>query len=272
MSFKSIFAFLIAGAVLVFGVLGTGDPSRFFDKQAIWIVLGGTIAAGSISFEVDRMLVLFKIFFRRVILRKRENFEALIKQLMELAELYRNNPAAFAARVNQSEDNFLKEALSAISDDILDHESLIRVLSARVETVYQRQSEDVINFKAVGKYPPAFGLLGTTLSMINLLSKLGDPGEQTHLGPAMAVGLVATFYGLGLANLIFIPISESLADSTRRNRTKNQIIVEGTRLILLKTNPLILAEELNSYLLPGERVDWKVGMVKAAPAVDKKAA
>jgi chemotaxis protein MotA len=76
------------------------------------------------------------------------------------------------------------------------------------------------------------------------------------IGPSMAIGLVATFYGLILSNLVFQPIAENLAQTTRKKQVKNTIIVEGIGLILEKTNPIILAEELNSFLLPSERVDW----------------
>jgi chemotaxis protein MotA len=147
---------------------------------------------------------------------------------------------------------------------VLDPESLIRVLRARAKTIHQRQSEEVIEFKTIGRYPPAFGLMGTTLSMITLLQRMGQPGAQSQLGPAMALGLVATFYGLVLAFLVINPIAESLAKTTRRHWIRHVVIVEGVRLILARTNPLVLAEELNSYLLPGERIDWKLGAAKAA--------
>ena len=273
MNFQSITAFLFAGAVLVFGIVGSGDPSRFLDQRAMWIVLGGTVAAAAISFQVDRIFVLFKIFFRRVVQKKNEDYVGLISELMELAELHRNNRANFRARIPKCGDPFLREALVAVDEGVLEDDRLIRILHARVNTMYGRQSEEVIKFRAIGKYPPAFGLMGTTLSMISLLQRLGDPTAQKQLGPAMAMGLVATFYGLALANLVFNPVAESLADTTRRHRTRNLIIVEGVRLILEKINPIILAEELNSFLPPSERVDWKsvIGGSGKKPA-DKKAA
>jgi chemotaxis protein MotA len=270
MNLMSLVAFILAGAVLVFGISTAGDWHFFLDPHAVFIVIGGSMAAGSIAFQVDRILLLFKVFVRRVLRGRRENYARLIRELMILAEAYRTNAASFDKLVKDSEDFFLKEAIQAMLDDVLQGEELIRVLRTRVATVYARHTEDVIKLKAIGKYPPAFGLMGTTLSMITLLQKLGEPGGQKLIGPAMALGLVATFFGLALANLVFQPIAENLHDSAREARLKNIIIVEGVRLIAQKTNPIVLAEELNSYLLPSERIDWK--HIKNLAASDKEAA
>ncbi len=185
---------------------------------------------------------------------------------MTIGEAFRLKSPDLDTLINSSKDHFLKEAFLLVQEELLEEETLIRVLRTRVNTNFQRQMEEMIKFRTVGKYPPAFGLMGTTLSMITLLQKLGQAGGQKLIGPAMAVGLVATFYGLALANLVFNPISENLQDSAKENRLKNLIIVEGLRLILQGTSPVILAEELNSFLIPSERIDWRKieGVGKAA--------
>jgi chemotaxis protein MotA len=269
MNFKSIVAFISAGVILCYGIATAGPIETFLNEHAILMVLGGTAAAGSIAFQVDRIFVLFKIFFRRVIRGRKENYVFLIEELMRLAEAYRSNSPNLEKMIADTHDHFLKEAMTALMDDVIPHEDLARVLRSRVRSMHHRQADEVLKFKTLGKYPPAFGLMGTTLSMIALLQKLGQPGGQKLIGPSMSLGLVATFYGVAVANLIFNPIAENLADSAKENKLKNMIIVEGVRLIMKNTNPVLLAEELNSFLNPSERVDWKkVG--NGAPA--KKAA
>ncbi|MFZ9595105.1 MAG: motility protein A [Bdellovibrionia bacterium] len=257
MNFKSILAFILAGAVLFYGVLESGNTTIFLNTHAMLIVFGGSVAAGSISFQIDRIFMMFRVFVKRVIQGRTQDYVTLIRQLMLLSDAYRKKSADLEVLIDSSEDLFLKESFLLMMDEILDEETLIRVLRTRVNTFYQRQMEEMIKFKTVGKYPPAFGLMGTTLSMITLLQKLGQAGGQKVIGPAMALGLVATFFGLALSNLVFNPISENLQDSARENKTKNMIIVEGIRLILQGTSPVILAEELNSFLLPSERIDWR---------------
>ncbi len=257
MNFLSVISFILAGGVLAFGVLTAGNSDLFFSQHAALIVMGGTVAAGAISFQIDRILLLFRVFFKRVIQGRKQDYVKLIETLISISEANRLKTGKIEDHLREGNDHFLTEAVNLMLEEILDEATLIRILRTRAQTIYQRQTEDVFKFKTIGRFPPAFGLMGTTLSMITLLSKLGQSGGQKMIGPAMAIGLVATFYGIALANLVFIPIAENLADSSKENRLKNLIIVEGIRLILKKTNPVVLAEELNSFLLTSERIDWK---------------
>ena len=256
MNVQSILACLVAIAILVAVVLTSGENDRLMNMHAILVVIGGTIAAGAISFQVDRFLLMFRIFFENVLRRKNVHYVRLIAEIARLAEAYRIGSPGLKAMVAEVQDPFLREAMTMVLEDFLDRERLIKILHERVDTIYLRECEEVVQFRTIGRYPPAFGLIGTTLSMITLLGKLGGTEGQKIIGPAMAIGLVSTFYGLILSNLVFQPIAENLAQATRRKQIKNTIIVEGVQLILEKTNPVVLAEELNSYLTPSERVDW----------------
>lgn len=92
--------------------------------------------------------------------------------------------------------------------------------------------------------------------MISLLQQLGGKDAQKLLGPAMAIGLVATFYGLTLANLILIPISENLASINRDDESLRMIIVDGIRMIRHKEHPKVVEEYLKSHLTPNERYNF----------------
>lgn len=117
--------------------------------------------------------------------------------------------------------------------------------------------EDARKFKSLGKYPPAMGLLGAVLGMISLLQGVGAADAAKTVGVSMSVALVATLYGIAFSNLFVLPIGENLVEATREVHFKNQIIKEGILLIAKKTNPIVLTEELNAFLLPRERVDWR---------------
>lgn len=175
---------------------------------------------------------------------------------MIIAEAYRKGEN-LEELINNEEDHFIKECMTALMDGVVTGEELTKILKKRVSTMYDRYNADAGRFRAVGKYPPAMGLLGAVMGMIALLGGLGKPGAEKTVGPAMSIALVATLYGIAVANLIIIPIGENLTETATELKTKNLMIVEGIRLIALKTNPIILAEELNSFLLPSERIDWK---------------
>jgi len=269
MNLFSIIGFILAAFVLGFGMLtATGDAKSFLDFHAFLIVVGGTIAAGAISFQLDRVSLLFKVFLGRVIHGKKDHYRNVIEELMKIAEAYRVNSPEYARLIEMSNEPFLREAFQTAQDGIFSREDFARIMRSRVHSIFNRYTEDAFKFKVVGRFPPAFGLMGTTLGMISLLQKLGDTNAQKLIGPAMALALIATLYGLALANLLFNPIAENLMDSAKEMKIKNTIIVEGVLLILEKTNPVILAEELNTFLLPSERIDWRkvtMGGQSAAP-------
>ena len=69
-------------------------------------------------------------------------------------------------------------------------------------------------FKTMAKFPPAFGMMGTVLGLIALLQSLGNPDAKSQIGPAMAIALVTTLYGIAINNLAIIPMGESLTKAT----------------------------------------------------------
>lgn len=142
MNIQSVVASLLAIIVLIAVVLTSGDPKKFLDLHAILIVVGGTTAAGAVSFQIDRIVLMFRIFFRQVIQRQKEDYVALISELMVIAEAYRTQPGRVDALVQKSNDPFLREAMTALLEEALDQERLVKVLQARADTIFQRQTED----------------------------------------------------------------------------------------------------------------------------------
>ena len=258
MNIMSILALALALTVFFWSMLtSTDDPTRFVDIHGIVIVFAGTFAAASISFQIDRVLLMIKVFATRTLMGGKPNYIKLIKELMVLADAYRTESPGLKGLVDKSKDPFLKEAMTALMDELVETDHLIKILKRRVNTMYNRYHGDAMKFESMGKYPPAMGLMGAVMGMIALLGGLGKPGAEKTVGPSMSIALVATFYGIAFANLVVIPIGENLAEGAKEMKIKNLIIVEGVKLISKRTNPIVLAEELNSFLLPRERVDAK---------------
>ena len=265
MNIYSLGAFLFAGGVFFFGVFtSTDNVEAFLDWHAALIVFGGTGAVAAISFQIDRIWVMLKAFYWRVFFNKKIEFIPIIRNLIEIAEAYKKGAAPLKAVLDTIDDHFIKEGMELLMDDYLTHDEIRHILTLRVKTIHFRYNEDAKKFKSLGKFPPAMGLMGAVLGMIALLQTLGQPGAEQNVGPAMAIAMVATLYGIAFANLFILPIAENLADSAKEIHTKNMIVVEGIMLIAKKKNKIILAEELNSYLLPAERIDWKESLQKMA--------
>jgi chemotaxis protein MotA len=259
MNYLSVVSFLLAAAVFLFSVLTSSDnPKAMVDPHGALIVFGGSIAATAIAFQLDRVLLMLKVFWIRTILGKRPDYVAIIRNLMKIAEAYRNDNKAETLKLAEgANDPFLLESITGLLDEMVEPDHLYHIQKRRITTIFQRYYADAKRFKSMGKFPPAMGLMGAVLGMIALLGSLGRPGAEKGVGPAMSIALVATFYGIALANLIIIPIGENLGEAAEELKIKNTIILEGVRLVAARTNPIVLAEELNSYLLPNERLDWK---------------
>lgn len=253
-----LIAFISAiGVILTTILTSQASPTAYVDYHGMLVVLGGTAACAAIAYQPDRILLMLKVFFQRMLKGRKPRYAETIKELMVLAEAYRKSEEELKATAEKSKDPFIKECVQMLTDNLVDRDHLRRMLSKRVKSLYERYIGDAEMFKKLGKYPPAMGLMGAVIGMIALLRGLGQEGAESAVGPAMSIALVATFYGIAFANLIILPIGDNLEESSKQIMKKNQIIVEGIILIFEKTNPIILAEELNSFLLPSERIDWR---------------
>jgi len=240
---------------MYFALAETGMSLAFFlDKHGMAIVVGGTLAAASISFPIIKVLTLAKVFLLRVLGRNRVDYQGTINQILELNKKAAGGVTALNEVAPTIKHEFLREAVTLVGGGVLNEREIRTTLDQRLKTMETRYMEEANMFRIIGRFPPAFGLLATTLGMIAVLQKIGQADSQKLIGPAMSIGLIGTLYGIALANLVFIPIAEALTERTREEVALRRIIVEGACLIKQQSNPIALRESLNSYLLPKDRV------------------
>ncbi|MBX3023076.1 MAG: MotA/TolQ/ExbB proton channel family protein [Bdellovibrionales bacterium] len=268
MQFATLIAFIFGAVVFGAAALTSAkNPLIFLNAHAALVVFGGTFAAAAISFSFQRLWTLSKVLVRRL-LRGHGAFDAqkMIEEIMWLSEVYRNRPDQLATQLTNIKDPFLKEAMELVTDNYLSHEDLLRIMMTRTASIFQRYNEEALKFKALAKFPPAFGLMGAVMGMIGIMAELGASGANSSVGPSLALALIGTLYGVALANLVILPLAENLHDSAREIRSKNMMITEAVGLMLEKKNPILMAEDLNSFLLAHERLDWRTSKKRARPA------
>jgi chemotaxis protein MotA len=259
----------LIGFLVAFGVFGVSVVMSFrnvtviFDLHAGLIVLGGTIAVGLVCFPLKQLSDLIKVFFKRLLGRNRRDYEALIRELATLSDAHRKGRKPFEAATLAVRDAFLKDAAEMLSwaQAEISPEELRDLLETRVETHFKLYMNEAKIFRTMAKFPPAFGLMGTTMGMIALLQSLGSPDAKNMIGPAMAIALVATLYGLVLTNFVFIPIGENLTKQTQEDLIARSIVVEGIMLIHADKPTRYVEEKVKSFLLPSQRA---AGAKKAA--------
>ncbi|MBI2712302.1 MAG: MotA/TolQ/ExbB proton channel family protein [Bdellovibrio sp.] len=258
MNFSSLLGISIGITVMYKALtLTSPDLGFFMDYHGILIVCGGTLAAAGISFPIIDILKLVRVFFVRIIFGHTVDFEQTITDLLELNKKSGIGGTAISEMLPALKNDFLRESVSLVVTGVLTEPELRATLEQRLKTVETRYMQEANMFRIIGKFPPAFGLLATTLGMIGLLQKIGQPDSQKLIGPAMSVGLIGTLWGIAMANLIFIPIAENLTERTHEEIALRRLILEGVVLLKQQANPITMRERLNSYLLPKQRVTKK---------------
>ena len=262
MNFSSIIGLIMAIVVVAWSA-GTATPQWkvFLDLHAFVIVIVGTIAAALLSFSGKKLYILLRVFFTRV-LGKNDELGIAMTEIIGLAKGQKENASHLKDNVKKIKTPFLQEAIQLMIDGGIEPQELFKILQKRASVIHQRHEEDAEVFKALAKFPPAFGLLGAVMGMIAMMQSLGGADAMAKVGPALAVALVATLYGIALANFIFLPLGENVAKLNRMDNLMRMMIIDGVKMLYLKKHPLIVEETLRSFLIPSERKNKKP--IKAA--------
>ena len=247
-----------AGFVLAAGVIffllhdGIANPWVMLSSHAFVCVVGGTLASAFICCRFSFLYQMFRVFMMTITGKRRDELFNALKEIVGLAELL-NEGGKILDKVETTKTPFLREVLKLSEEAGLTDEEFEEVVEKRLEQQNERYKRDAYLFKTIGKFPPAFGLVGTSVGMIALLQGLGGEDAFSRIGPAMSIALVATFYGLIFANFVLIPIGENLHLAAEDDLTMRRIVADGVRLLRERRHPLLVQEYLISYLPPGER-------------------
>lgn len=260
MNANVILGLLAAAVVLVGGVLtSTPNWKIFLDLHACVVVIGGTIAATLVSFPLIQISRIGKIFWNKIVSGRVAPHIQVISEVVELAAGQRADPDFLQKNLDSIRTPFLKEAVALQLEGGIPNFKIDAILKKRAEVHFVRYEDEAHFFKTVSRFPPAFGLLGAVLGMITLLSGLGSPDSFKLIGPSMAMAMVATMYGIALANFVFIPLGENLTKHSKEDHLMRNIVIDAIRLLRDKEHPVVVEEYLKSYLLTSERQNQQIG-------------
>ncbi len=233
---------LILGGILLGGSLGA-----FIDIPSLVIVVGGTLAVTFVMFPLKTVFASIRVVLNAFFSRPKDPRE-LINKIVELANTARKDSLVALEKAEIS-DPFLKKGVLLVADGT--EEDLVRsVLETDMNFTKQRHRRGQGIFKNMGSMSPAFGMIGTLIGLVKMLRTLDDPSS---IGPAMAVALLTTFYGVVLANVVFIPISKKLEERSSEELLYREIVSEGVISILNGENPRIVQDKLEAFLSPEMR-------------------
>jgi chemotaxis protein MotA len=232
--------------------------------RGLAIVLGGTLAATLINYPLPKVIGLFRVAALAFSNGKNKTALEIIKELSGYAEVVRKQGLpALEKLMPEIDNNYLRMGLeNAILER--DPQKLMTFLDNEIENMMDRHRSGQEIFYNMGSYAPAFGLLGTVMGLILMMTRqaesssvssyaAGAGDSMAGLLMGMGIALVTTFYGVLLANLIFIPIAGKLKSRSEDEFHSLSIIRAGILSIHAKEHPLILQEKLLTFVDKGTR-------------------
>lgn len=251
---------MLTGILVVAGAIATGSGfGIFLDLPAFLIVVGGTFAATMVKFPFSGVFVAMPVGFKAAFTNDRDQPRDYIKQAIKITKIVRAKGLIAAENV-KVRNPFFKKGLQLVADG-RDLDYIRKVLTQDMAMQIQRDEIGAKVFMAIAEFAPAFGMVGTLVGLVQMLSQMSDP---TTIGRGMAVALLTTLYGVLIANMIAIPIADKLEDKRQRETAIRSLIIECVFQIQQQQNPTAMMEILEAYLpekqrQPGSKDSYSAG-------------
>ncbi len=237
---------LLLGLIAIIGgqALEGGHIGSLTQPTALLIVLGGTMGAVMLQSPYATFMRGVKMV-RWVWVPPAVNYQQLIRQIAGWSQLSRREGLLALENVmNQLKDDFARKGLQLLVDGA-EPERLREVLDVQIGSYEQDLKNSAKIWEAAGGYSPTIGILGAVLGLIQVMENLSEP---SRLGAGIAVAFVATIYGVGLANLVFLPMSNKLKAHINRLVIYREMLVDGLVGIANGDNPRIIESRLQGYV------------------------
>jgi chemotaxis protein MotA len=259
LDFATILGLVIAVAALAVSAwIGNVDATIIFARyEAFLLVFGGTIGATMVSFPMRVFLRGLSEGLRTAFVEPVYHERDVIATLVSFAEKARRE--GLLALENEAaalEDDFMRKGIQLVIDG-RDTDIIRKILETEVLFVQERNAKAEAVFMTMGGYSPTLGIIGTVLGLIAMLKQLGSLGGSGNvagqLGIATAQAFVATFFGIALANLFWLPLASKIKERAGQQLLMREIMIEGILSIQAGDNPRLLEEKLHAFLDPEER-------------------
>jgi chemotaxis protein MotA len=227
-------------ALIIAFVMEGGTMGALSSATAAIIVLGGTFGATVLSFtaeELKKVPAILRICFQS----RQYDFHSLIDEIVRLSDQARREGLlSLEQNFEEISDPFLKLGVQLVIDGV-EGTLLQGLLETDIYCMEKRHKSGIAIFEAAGGYSPTMGIIGTVMGLVNVLGRMDDPGS---LGPAIAVAFIATLYGVGFANLLWLPIATKLKTKHQKEAFYREICLEGILSLQAGENPAFIREKL----------------------------
>ncbi|MBT4554110.1 MAG: motility protein A [Candidatus Marinimicrobia bacterium] len=252
---------LLAGlGIIVMSIMQSGGKLIWFlNFNSLLIVVGGTLAATMVNLPITAMKNIFNII-KNVFKGEDYDYVGIINEIVEKAEKARKDGLlSLEAELPNMREGFFKNGIELAINE-RDSSRLRTFLNLEMKNISSRHIAGQELFLYMGSYAPAFGMLGTVLGLIVMMNNFAG-GEEVNTAASydvserfakllsgMGLALITTFYGVFMANMIFLPIGGKLKRRSENEMMLKSIIVEGIISIHAREHPILIQEKLMTFV------------------------
>jgi chemotaxis protein MotA len=230
--------FLAIAGIIAGLIIEGGNVGQILQPTAALIVFGGTMGAVLLQFPLPTVIAAFRNLARK------QNLD-LIRLLVSFAnKARRNGVVSLDSDLQTIQDPFLKQALM-LAVDGTEPSDLRKIMRVCLDSASESEERMPAVFESAGGFSPTIGILGAVLGLIQVMHHLDNMEE---VGRGIAVAFVATIYGVGIANLFFLPFAGKMRIRIHDEHQRREMMLEGVVSILEGMNPRMLEVKLSGFL------------------------
>lgn len=251
MDLATVIGMLLGAGLVGYAIFsGAGEQAgAFVDPPSAMIVIGGSIAAVFTSFPLVRVLGAGKVL-KNAFFHKEQSSQKLIDDLVAYAEIARRDGIlSLESATKEADDPFIVKGIQMAVDGT-DPELIEQIMDNELEAIAERHAKGKAVFDGIGKYAPAYGMIGTLVGLVIMLLNMDDPSA---IGSGMAVALLTTLYGSIFANMVALPLADKLGQRSEEELMLKTIVIKGVMSIQSGDNPRIVEQKLKTFLPPSMR-------------------
>lgn len=245
---------LAVGGILAGLLLEGGNLGQIIQPTAAMIVFGGTLGAVMLQFPMPVLLQAVRRL-GSVFVSRAQDPEVTIERLVKFAQKARREGiVSLDSDLNEIEDPFLKKSLM-LAVDGTEPDELRKIMELELDNQAEYEEQVPQVFESAGGFAPTIGIIGAVLGLIQVMQHLDKIDE---VGRGIAVAFVATIYGVGSANLLYLPVSGKMKLRIREEQIAREMTLEGVASILEGMNPHMLETKLLGFLVEAEERRQKI--------------
>lgn len=242
---STLFGVLLAISGVVAGLmLDGGSVRQILQPSAALIVIAGTLGAVLIQFPMEVLLETTRLL-PQVLFEPAPTCEAALEEMVSYCmQARRHGLLRLDAQLSEIANPFLRKALTYAVDGAPIH-VMRENMEIELDLADEREHSVVKVVETAGGFAPTLGIIGAVLGLIQVMQRMDNVGE---IGKGIAVAFVSTLYGLGLANLLLLPLAGKLRIRLRERQLVREMMVEAVGSIMKDAGPRALREKLECYI------------------------